>query len=97
MWQIISNFIGNIFVAIGVFLFAKIVLAQPIKVSKKELIITLILSVFSYTIIMFYLENLLKTLFMGLTMIFFNKRIFKENNKKIVLSNLSSHNLSLGI
>ena len=85
MWQIISNFIGNIFVAIGVFLFAKIVLAKPIKVSKKELIITLILSVFSYTIIMFYLENLLKTLFMGLTMIFFNKRIFKENNKKIVL------------
>ena len=83
MWQIINNFVGNIFVAMGVFLFAKIVLAQPIKVSKKELIIALILSVFSYTIIMFYSKNLLKTLFMGLTMIFFNKSIFKESYYKI--------------
>ena len=75
MWQIINDFIGNILGAIGVFLFAKIILNTSIKVSKKELLIALILSVFSYTIIMFYFENLLKTFFMGLTMMIFNKKV----------------------
>ena len=84
MWQIINNFIGNIFVAIGVFLFTKIILNTTIKVSKFRLIIDFILSICTYTIIMFYFDGTIKTFVMGITMILFNKDIFKESLSKTI-------------
>lgn len=84
MWQIISNILGNILVAIGVFLFAKIVLNESVKVTKIRLVVDFILSIISYTIIMIYFTGTAKTIFMGITMILFDKDIFKSSMSKMI-------------
>ena len=84
MWQIINDFTGNILGAIGVFLFAKILLNTPIKVTKRRLIIDFILSIISYTIIMIHFTGTIKTLLMVTTVYAFIKDIFKENNKRTI-------------
>lgn len=82
MWQIISDFIGNIFVALGVFLFAKIVLNSHIKITKCRLIIDFVFSIVVYTLIMFYFDGIIKTFLMAITMILFVKDAFKTSSVK---------------
>ena len=84
MLQIINDFTGNILGAIGVFLFAKIILNTPIKVTKRRLIIDFILSIISYTITMMYFTGTIKTLFMVITVYAFIKDIFRETIKKTI-------------
>ena len=75
MLQIINDFTGNILGAIGVFLFAKIILNTPTKVTKRRLIIDFILSIISYTIVMSSFIGTAKTMFMLLINYLFIKDI----------------------
>ena len=88
MWQIINDFIGNILGAIGVFLFSKIILNTPVKVTKRRLIIDFILSIISYTILMVSFTGTAKTILMLLTNYLFIKDIFREDNKKTIFLSL---------
>ena len=88
MLQIINDFTGNILGAIGVFLFAKIILNTPTKVTKRRLIIDFILSIISYTIVMSSFIGTAKTMFMLLINYLFIKDIFREDNKKTILLSL---------
>ena len=69
MSQIINGYVGNIIVVIGVFMFARIVLKEPIKVSKKRFIIDFFISTIIYTIILINLNGTIKSLCMSLVMI----------------------------
>lgn len=84
MWQIINDFLGNVFVITGVFLFFKIVLNKSIKVSKYRFVFNLLLSALIYTIIMKYFTGTIKTLFVVLIMSIFSKYLYKEHFAKTI-------------
>lgn len=85
MWQIISDYICSFIVAIGVYLFAIIVLNRKIATSKKNFIIAFFISIIIYKIIGTYFEGTIKSLLIGLTIFLFNKYVFKEKLRKILL------------
>ena len=84
MWQIINNFFGNIFLALGGILFARIILNKPIQVSKSRLIVDFLLTTISYTTIMIYFDGTVKTLLMGITLFLLDKDLFKETFQKTI-------------
>lgn len=84
MWQSINDFLGNIVLTTGVFLFARIVFNKTIEVSKIRLIFDLILNSIIYTIIMIYFIGTTKTFLMGIMIFLFVKDIFRENNSKTI-------------
>ena len=84
MWQIINNFFGNIFLALGGILFARIILNKPIQVSKSRLIVDFLLTIISYTTIMIYFDGTVKTLLMGITLFLLDKDLFKETFQKTI-------------
>ena len=84
MWQIINNFLGNIFLTLGGILFARIILNKPIQVSKSRLIVDFLLTTISYTTIMIYFDGTVKTLLMGITLFLLDKDLFKETFQKTI-------------
>ena len=85
MWQVISDYIGSIAVAIGVYLFARIVLNKKIEMSKKKFSIIFFISTIIYTVIVIYLEGIIKSFLIGVTIFLFNKYVFKEKIRKTLL------------
>lgn len=85
MWQIINDYICSFTVAIGVYLFAKIVLNRKIATSKINFIICIFVSPIIYTIIITYLKGTIKSLLIGVIIFLFNKYVFKEKFRKILL------------
>lgn len=82
MWQIISDFIGNILIVIGVLIFSRMVLDKPICVTKKRLVMDILLSAVIYTIVMLRFDSIVKTILFVIIMLCFNKDVFKEEIKK---------------
>lgn len=82
MWQIISDFIGNILIVIGVLIFSRMVLDKPICVTKKRLVMDILLSAVIYTIVMLRFDSIVKTILFVIIMLCFNKDVFKKGNKK---------------
>ena len=62
MWQIISDYFRIIIMMIGVFIFAKIVLDEKIKVEKKVILYLILLISIPQTIITLKLSGTLKTI-----------------------------------
>ena len=84
MWQSISNFIENIVIIIGAFIFTKIILNKTNRVSKFRLFFDIILSALTYTIIMNYFDGTLKTCFIIIIISLFKKDISKEPYSRII-------------
>lgn len=85
MWQIINNFLGNIIVMLGVSKFSQITLDKSHScLSRKKYIASIILSVLLYTIVMYYFNDIMKTILFIVIIYMFNKYVFKEKNKKVL-------------
>lgn len=88
MYQIINIFISAIITVVGTFYFAKIVLNERIKITKKEFIGLLIMTTILYAIVIIYLNGTIKTLVLFTITIFFYKGTFRLNNYKAILIGL---------
>lgn len=84
MYHIINIFISAIITVIGMFYFAKIVLNENIKITKKEFIGLSLIATVLYTIATIYLTNTSKSLVFCFITIIFYKYIFQLNNYKSI-------------
>lgn len=62
MWQIINNYIGIVIMTVGIFLFARIILNQNIKITKNKLALIIFFIAIIYTIIYMNFIGMLKTI-----------------------------------
>ena len=88
MWQIINVFISSIFIALGVFLFGKIVIDEEVKISKSEFILSFIILVILTEIIYLNYDGTIKSILMMIIDISFYSYIFKNNINKSILTNV---------
>lgn len=84
MYQIINIFISAIITVVGTFYFAKIVLNEKIKITKKEFIGLSLIATVLYTSATMYLTNTTKSLSFLLITIIFYKGTFKQSNYKVI-------------
>lgn len=83
MWQIISDFIGNIFLMISALLFGIMIFEKKgIKVTKKKIIIDIILISLLHTFVMTELNGTLKTVLMTILNIIFFEDVFRNTKRK---------------
>ena len=82
MWQIIDNYIGIIFMMIGVILFGRIVLDEPFKISVKHLMILILIICLVHDIIYNYLTGTIKTIIISFINMYLYKYIFKISSFK---------------
>jgi len=66
MWQIIDSYLGVLITMSGIVAFGGIVLAEKVKISKKKLVISMIIICLMHLIISQYLNGTLKTLVISL-------------------------------
>ena len=88
MWQIINVFISSIFIALGVFLFGKIVIDEEVKISKSEFILSFLILVILTEIIYLNFDGTIKSILMMIIDISFYSYIFKTNINKSILTNV---------
>lgn len=84
MWQSISAYIGIIIMTIGVFVFARIVLNQPIKIPISKLLMLISLISIIHVIMYFKLDGTLKSIIMCILNISLCKYTFKISIKKSI-------------
>ena len=84
MLQIISGFIGNLILMVGILLFGKIVLSENIKISKKKLLAYILLSSLIHSVILMTLTGTIKTILMAIINIIYIIILFKISIKKAV-------------
>lgn len=88
MWQIINVFISSIFIALGVFLFGKIVIDEEVKISKSEFILSFLILVILTEIIYLNFDGTIKSILMMIIDISFYSYIFKIGLQKSILINV---------
>ena len=82
MWQIIDVYFGILIMTVGIFLFARIILEQKIKIKKIKFIRLLFLISLFFLSVYFHLEGLSKTLIIFLITASCYKYTFKIDNDK---------------
>lgn len=85
MWQIIDMYIGIVIMTIGVFYFDKIVLNEPLKISKIKLFILICLVSIFHTMMYLKLDGLLKTVLMCIINTTLCKCSFKVTISKSIM------------
>lgn len=85
MYQIINIFISAIITVVGIYYFAKIVLNERIKITKKEFIGLSLVVVILHTCATIYLNGTIKTFVLFIITTFFYKITFNLNNYKALL------------
>lgn len=84
MWQIISTYIGIVIMMIGIIVFGIIVLNEKPKISKIQLILTLLILCILHTIVYLSLKGTIKTIIICIINVFLYKFIFKISIKKSI-------------